>query len=84
MGTGVPITYIDQIRTTMKSFDINAYCMDELSIQEAQSTDGGSITILLVCAAAALLLGSCQDYAIHYVEINGNRHNNEGIKNGDQ
>lgn len=43
----------------MKAIDINTLCIDELSLQEAQSTNGGSLTVLLVCAAAALLLSSC-------------------------
>lgn len=43
----------------MKINDFKTLGMEELTIQEQYATEGGSITIFLVCAAAALLLSSC-------------------------
>ena len=44
----------------MKSFEVKALGLEELSTKESRNANGGSVT-LLICAAAALLLagGGC-------------------------
>lgn len=68
----------------MKPFDNNTLCLNELSLQEAQSTNGGSITVLLVCAAATLLLGSCQHLATYGVLRGDDIYNNDDFIFEDQ
>lgn len=48
----------------MKKFEINSFGMQEMTVQETRNTDGGSLTVLLVCAAAALLLASCDNVQV--------------------
>lgn len=43
----------------MKNFEISSFGMKEMTMQETRSTEGGSLTVLLICAAAAFLLSSC-------------------------
>lgn len=54
----------------MKKFEINSFGMQEMTAQETRNTDGGSLTILLVCAAAALLLSSCEGVTVNIFSNN--------------
>lgn len=57
----------------MKKIEINSFGMQEMTVQETRNTDGGSLTVLLVCAAAALLLASCgHDNTFEYHIFEGN------------
>lgn len=54
----------------MKKFEINSFGMQEMTVQETRNTDGGSLTVLLVCAAAALLFASCDGVTVNIFSNN--------------
>lgn len=67
----------------MKNFEINSLGMQEMTVQETRNTEGGSVTVLLICAAATLLLASCgHDNTFDIRIFNGNRGGNVNAQVG--
>lgn len=58
--------------------------MEEMTILEQTNTNGGSITVFLICAASALLLSGCMGCTSRIFDVEYNEGYNALMKNYDK